>query len=129
MNPRFVLLLTQDPGLHILLKQALEPDDATILISRNAGEALQIVCDHGKELDLAVIDFAGGCHGMTLLSAVQICQPALPVMVITSSNAYHAAAIAYANGVEACLAKPVTAKELEIVINELAKPKLQLEAA
>ena len=129
MAAHSVLLLTQDPGLQISLKQALAKQDAAIVVAHDAGEALQTVCTVGKELDLAVIDFGHGCNGMTLLSAVQICRPALAIIVISSSDAYHTAAIAYANGVEACLAKPVTAEELEIVIHELAEPKLQLEAA
>ena len=127
MTPYLVLLLTQDPQLQISLKQALAKKDPAILIAHNANDALQIICSRGKEIDLAVIDFADGCHGMTLLSALHNCQPALPVVVVTSSDAYHAAAIAYANRVEACLAKPVTPRELEIVIDELAQPKLQLE--
>jgi DNA-binding NtrC family response regulator len=129
MTSRFVLLLTQDPALQISLKQALARDDSAIFVAHDSGKALQAVCTRGKELDLAVIDFADGCHGMTLLSAVQTCQPELPVVVVTSTDSYHVAAIAYANGVDACLAKPVSAEELEIVIHELAETKLQLEAA
>jgi len=129
MTPHSVLLLTEDRALQISLQQALAKEDATIRIVHGADEALQAVCTRGKELDLAVIDFADGCHGMTLLSAVQTCQPALPVVVVISTDTYHAAAVAYANGVEACMAKPVTAEELEIVIHDLAEPKLQLEAA
>jgi DNA-binding NtrC family response regulator len=129
MTSRFVLLLTQDPALQISLKRALARDDSAIFVAHDSGEALQAVCTHANELDFAVIDFADGCHGMTLLSAVQICHPALPIVVVTSTDPYHVAAIAYANGVEACLAKPVSAEELQIVIHELAETKLQLEAA
>ena len=78
---------------------------------------------------LFVIDFDDGCHGITLLSAIQTCRPELPIIVVTSSDAYQAAAIVFANGVEACLAKPISAAELKIVIEELAEPKLQLVAA
>lgn len=129
MSSRFILLLTQDPALHISLNRALGRDDSTILVAHDPGEALQAVCTRGNELDLAVIDFADSCHGMTLLRALQTCQPELPVVVVTSTDPYHVAAIAYANGVEACLAKPVSAEELEIVIHELAETKAQLEAA
>jgi DNA-binding NtrC family response regulator len=129
MSAHLVLLLTQDPGLQISLSQTLAREETIILVAHNAGEAMQIVCTHGKELDFAVVDFDDGCRGMTLLSAMEICQPALPLIAIISNDAYHAAAVVYANGVNACLAKPIRAEDLEIVIHELAKPKLQLKAA
>ena len=95
----------------------------------NMNDALQLICSRGIELDLAVIDFDDGCHGMTLLHAIQTCRQELAIVVVTSSDTYHAAATAFANGVKACLAKPISAAELKIVIEELAEPKLQLAAA
>jgi DNA-binding NtrC family response regulator len=129
MKPRLILLATQDRNLQALLSEALLGQGAIVLAARNAGEALELVCSRGREFDLAMIDFDDGCHGMTLVSALNTCQPALPVIVVISSDAYHAAAIAYANGAAVCLAKPVSAEELRIVIEEIAEPKLQLEAA
>ena len=130
MNTRLVLLLTRDREFEKLLAEAvLKTGAAVILVARNIGDALQIVCTRGRELDFAVIDFDDGCHGMTLLSALDTCRADLPVVVVTSSDAYHAAAIAYANGVAACLAKPISGAELEVVIRELREPKLELTAA
>ena len=130
MNTRLVLLLTRDREFEKLLAEAvLKTGVAVILVARNIGDALQMVCARGRELDFAVIDFDDGCHGMTLLSALDTCRADLPVVVVTSSDAYHAAAIAYANGVAACLAKPISGAELEIVIRELREPKLELTAA
>ncbi len=129
MNSRLVLLLTRDRNFERLLAEALLNNGAAVLIARNVGDALQIVCARGREFDFAVIDFDDGCHGMTLLSAINTCRPELPIIVVTSSDAYHAAALAYANGAAACLAKPISAAELGIVIRELGEPKLELEAA
>lgn len=129
MKPRLVLLLTRDGNFQKLLAQSLFDVGAIILVARNIDDALQLICSRGAELDLAVIDFDDGCHRMTLLSAIQTCQSELPIVVVTSSEAYHGAAVAYANGVEACLAKPISAAELKIVIEELNEPKLQLAAA
>lgn len=127
---RNILLLTHDRDFEELLTEAvLETGTATVLVARNVGDALQIVCARGRELDLAVIDFDEGCHGMTLLSALDTCRAELSVVVVTSSDAYHAAAIAYANGVAAVLAKPISGAELEIVIRELHEPKLELTTA
>lgn len=52
-------------------------------VVRNVAEALRVVCERAP-LNLAVIDFDDGCHGMTLLSALNVCQPALPVIAVTS---------------------------------------------
>jgi DNA-binding NtrC family response regulator len=65
---------------------------------------------------------------MTLLSAIKNCLETLPVIVATSSDTYHAAAVAYANGAAACLAKPVTTAELKVVIRQLRQAKLELTA-
>lgn len=127
MKPRLILLLTRDASLQTLLNEVLLGEGAIVLVAHSAGEALQLICARVGELDFAVIDFDDGCHGMTLLSALHTCRPALPIIVVTSSDAYHAAAIAYANDIAACLAKPISAAELRIVIEELAEPKLQLE--
>ena len=130
MNTRLVLLLTRDRGFEKLFTEAVLKTGAAVSLSaRNIGDALPIVCTRGRELDFAVIDFDEGCNGMTLLSALDTCRADLPIAVVTSSDAYHAAAIAYANGVAACLAKPIRGAELEIVIREWRRPKLELTAA
>ena len=128
MNTRSILLLTRDVGFQTLLSEALCAGGASVRVVRKAGEALQVVCK-GAPPHLAVIDFDEGCHGMTLLSALNVCQPNLPVIAVTSSDAYHAAAIAYANGAAACLAKPISAAELRPVVATVGEPKLQLACA
>ncbi len=66
---------------------------------------------------------------MTLLSALNTCHEDLPIIAVTSGDAYNASTWAYANGTTACLAKPLVADELEIVIRNLNHRKLQLAAA
>src|SRR5512132_4437171 len=107
---QLVLLLTCDRTLEKSLSEALH--NPVILISRDIDEALQIMAAHSDELSLVVIDFDDGCHGMTLLSAIKNCLEKLPVIVASSSDTYHAAAVAYANAAAACLAKPITTAEL-----------------
>jgi CheY-like chemotaxis protein len=53
----------------------------------------------------------------------------LPIIVVTSSNLTHATAFACLNGAAVCLAKPITASEVELVLTELCRPKLQLIGA
>jgi DNA-binding NtrC family response regulator len=126
-DTQVVLLLTRDRSLEKSLSEALHAP--SILTVRDVDEALQIIAAHSDELSLVIIDFDEGCRGMTLLSAIKNCVEELPVIVVTLSDTYHAAAMAYANGAAACLAKPITAAELEIVIQKLRETKLELTAA
>lgn len=128
MSARHVLLLTRDDEFEKLLKEAFLESAATILIARNVDDALEIVCTRGAELDLAVID-RDDCHGINLLSAINACQHNLPIVVVTSGDTYHCAALAYANGAAACLVKPIAAAELRLAIQNLGAPKLELAAA
>jgi DNA-binding NtrC family response regulator len=124
MNSHLVLLLTCDPKVEDSVVQAVLPGGSIVLPARNLGEALQIVCARGGELELAIIDFDDGCQGMTLLRAIATCQEELPIVVVTSRDVYHA--LAYANGAAACLAKPITAEEIAIVVEALKAPKREL---
>lgn len=128
MKPRLILLLTCDPEFEDVLTEALRGDDTAVLVSHTLESALETVCSRGRELDIAVIDFVDGCHGMTLLRAIKTCRQDLPVIVVTSSDLYHAATMAYANHVEGCLAKPVTGAELKLVLEELRTLKPMLTA-
>ena len=129
MKPRLILLLTGDSEFQEVLTQALRGNDTTVLVSHTIENALQMVCARGQELEMAVIDFADGCHGMTLLRAIKACRADLPIIVVTSSDLYHAAALAYANDVKACLAKPITGAELKLVVEELQTFKPLLTAS
>jgi DNA-binding NtrC family response regulator len=128
MNAHSVLLLTHDLEFEKLLREALRESGGTILVARDIDDALQIICTRSAELDLAVIDRDDG-HGINLLSAINACHHELPIVVVTSRDAYHCAALAYANGAAACVAKPITATELKLAIADLRTPKLELAAA
>ena len=123
-----VLLVSQDPWLRSSLNNVLEQSSATILIARDAGQALQAVCDYQNRLGLAVIDFSRYREGIALFSAIRTCQPLLPVIVVTSNDATHVTQVAYANGALACLIKPVTTQELAQAIGEVSKSGLQKTA-
>ena len=129
MKSRLVLLLSNDPEVEPQFRQASPAEGATFLVTHNIGEALQTICARLHELDLAVIDFQEGCRGMTLISAIHTCREELPIIVLTSTDKYHTAALAYANGAAACLAKPTTPEEIEILIENLRSTELQLAAA
>ena len=124
-----VLLYSRDPNFEGLLGEALSGTGAIVLIARTVGDVLQMVCQRGRNLDFALMDFDGGCRGMTLLSAVHTCCEQLPILVTTSADAEHATAVAYANGARSCLTKPRHAALLTAAIADLSETHHQLAAA
>jgi DNA-binding NarL/FixJ family response regulator len=75
------------------------------------------------DLDLAIIDFEHGPHGMTLLNAISALREHMPVIVITRDDEEHVEALAYANGATACLSKQAVATQLANAIRELSKAR------
>jgi DNA-binding response OmpR family regulator len=128
MKPQ-VLLYTRDLDFDGLLAEALAGTGTIVLIARTVADALQIVCQRGRELAFALMDFDGGCRGMTLLGAVHSCYEHLPILVTTSEDAEHATAVAFANGARGCFTKPRHAALLNDVIAGLNETPHQLAAA
>src|SRR6266550_5810820 len=129
MKPRIVLLYTRNQNFDRVLTEALGGTGVVVRTARSVADALQIVCQRGSELDFAVMDFDGGCCGMTLLSAVHTCHQQLPILVTTSEDAEHLNVVAYANGARACLNKPLQAAKLANAIADLNATYHQLVAA
>jgi DNA-binding NtrC family response regulator len=116
MKTLVILLLTNDNGLEDLAGQAFSWIGGVSHLVRDAEDALKTVCGV-PSLDLAIIDFEHGPHGMTLLSAINRLRRQLPVIVITSNDERHLAAVAYTKGVAMCLAKPLSATRLMSAIH------------
>jgi DNA-binding response OmpR family regulator len=129
MNRRLVLLFTRDPNFQKLLAEALLKEDLNVLVTRSVNHALQTVCARSEDLKFVVIDFDDGYHGMTLLRAINSCHRELAIIVVTSSDLDHAAALVYVNGAAVCFAKPITPSDIELVLTELRQPKLYLIGA
>ena len=102
--------------------QALSAIGAVSHLTRDAGDALDIICGV-HDLNFAVIDFEHGPHGMTLLSAISTLREDLPVIVITRDDEENVEELAYANGATACFSKQAVATQLANTIRELSKPK------
>jgi hypothetical protein len=57
-----ILLFTRDGDFARSVCEAVSATDAVVLIARDVRGGLQIVCQRGGELDLAVMDFDDGCR-------------------------------------------------------------------
>jgi CheY-like chemotaxis protein len=124
MKTPVMLLLTNDNELEDLVAQALLEIGGVSHLTHAAADALETICGV-HDLDLAVIDFEHGPHGMTLLSAISTLREDLPVIVITRDDQQHVEELAYANGATACFSKQAVATQLANTIRELCKPRLE----
>jgi DNA-binding response OmpR family regulator len=128
MNVRLGLLLTRDRVLESLLAEAFRKSGASMLLARSVAEALQVACNLLHHLDLVVIDLDNGCHGMTLLSAINTCCPDLQIVAVASKEC-RILTLAHANGATACLVKPVSGGELGVFVSKLDESKPRLVVA
>lgn len=119
-----MLLLTNDNKLEELIADALLEIGGISHLTRDAGDALETIWGV-DDLDLAIIDFEHGPHGMTLLSAISTLREDLPVIVITQDDEKHVEELAYANGATACFPKQAVAMQLANAIRELSKPRAE----
>jgi len=110
--------------LEELVADALSGIGGISHLTRDAGDALEIICGV-NDLDLAIIDFEHGPHGMTLLSAISMLREDLPVIVITHDDGKHVEALAYTNGAAACFSKPISTTQLVAAISEFCGPKVE----
>jgi CheY-like chemotaxis protein len=118
MKTPVMLLLTDDNELEESVADALSEVGAISHLTRDAGDALETICGLG-DLDLAIIDFEHGPHGMTLLGAISALREDIPVIVITRDDEKHVEELAYANGATACLSKRAVATQLATAMREL----------
>ena len=124
MKTPVMLLLTDDNELEELVADALSEIGSISHLTRDAGDAMETICGV-NDLDLAIIDFEHGPHGMTLLSAISTLREDLPVIVISSDDEEHVEALAYANGATACLSKQAVKAQLADTIRQLCTSRLQ----
>ena len=119
-----MLLLTNDSELEELVADALSEIGAISHLTRDAGDAVDIICGVDN-LDLAIIDFEHGPHGMTLLRAISVLRDNIPVIVITHNDEEHVEALAYANGATACLSKQLVPTQFAITARQLCNSRLK----
>jgi DNA-binding NtrC family response regulator len=124
MNTPVMLLLTDDIELEELVADALSEIGGISHLTRDAGDALETICGV-NDLDVAIIDFEHGPHGMTLLSAISALREDMPVIVITRDDEQHVEALACTNGATVCLSKKAVKTQLANTICRLCISRLE----
>jgi CheY-like chemotaxis protein len=124
MKTTVMVLLTNDSELEDAVAEVLLELGGVSHLTSDASHALETVCGV-PDLDIAIIDFEHGPHGMTLLSAIRMLRGDLPVIVITHDDEKHVEALAYTNGATACFSKPVSTTQLVATIREFCVPRVE----
>jgi CheY-like chemotaxis protein len=124
MKTPVMLLLTNDNELEELIGDTLAEIGGISYLTREADDALETICGVDS-LDVIIIDFEHGPHGMTLLNAISTLRGKVPVIVITQDDEKHVEELAYANGATACLPKQAVAKRLANSIRQLCTSRLE----
>ena len=60
MKEPLILLFTRDGDFARSVCEAVSATDAVVLIARDVRGGLQTVCQRGRDLDFALMDFDGG---------------------------------------------------------------------
>lgn len=122
-------MLTSDRELRALLSEAIAEIGAVADVASDVGDALEKVCGRIQQIDVALIDFQHGAHGMALLKAVKSCRAGLPVIGLIEHGDRHIEALAYATGATRYLRKPVTKYVVTTAIHDLLQSRAHPMAA
>jgi len=118
MHPPVLLLISTHPHSRLLLEQALDDRQATILPAATTEEGLRILKD---QADLALVlcdESQGRIASQMILSRARHIAHNLPVIILGTDGSAKAAVEALHRGATDYLAQPVTAKDLQTAISK-----------
>jgi two-component system, NtrC family, response regulator HydG len=118
LHPPILLLISADPLAKLLLEQALDQRNATILVAATTEEGLRILKDQA-DLVLVVCDESRGriLSQVILSQAIRVAHH-LPVIILGTDGSAKTAVDALHRGASDYLAQPVTAKDLRTAIHK-----------
>ena len=131
-----VLVVDDDPSALESLAEVLAKEDYEVLATRKSREALELVQDTERDLDLVVTDLRmSGIDGMKILEAVREGRPEIPVIVLTAFADMGSAVEAIRKGAFDYLSKPFKLDHLRLVVrraleqSSLRQENLKLRSA
>jgi CheY-like chemotaxis protein len=106
-----ILIVDDDESVRSLLRHTLPPDEYEISEAVDGEQALEQL--QARPPDLILLDWRmPGMGGSSVLDAVKVQHPELPVIVLTSELQDHHRALAESLGVDVFLTKPFSPIEL-----------------
>ena len=126
-----VLIVDDDARMLRALDKVLTSEGAVITCAEWAGDAIDILMERKKRVDLVITDLRMPfVSGMTVVYAIHKILPELPIIVLTAFGSPDVKAECLRQGAAAFLEKPLdTLQLLDVVERVFASPKTSLEPA
>jgi DNA-binding NtrC family response regulator len=113
LRDKSVLVVDDDAAMLRALERVLKSEGATVLCAAEAEEAVELLVQRHKAVDLVITDLRMPfVTGMTLLYAIHEIFPALPVIVLTAFGSPDVKAECLRQGAAAFLEKPLDSPQL-----------------
>jgi DNA-binding NtrC family response regulator len=124
MRENIILLVDADGDSEGMVSEAAARLDRSVLLTKTSREALRILSEQIRHLDLVIVDVDPGAHGLVLLEAISGCADRPPVIVVTALEETYMTPISMEHGAAACLGKPITIKKLSSSLKDVSKRSL-----
>jgi ActR/RegA family two-component response regulator len=108
MNPRVILLFTNDRQLESAVADAAAKRSFDVLPVRTCSEAMECLKGGVHDVAAAIVDLDPGMHGAAILHAIEPHKDDVRIVAATSLEACYMEPILRPYGAE-CLLKPATA--------------------
>ena len=124
LRNKSVLVVEDDAAMLRALDKVLSGEGAAVTCAMEAAEAVEILTQRQKPIDLVITDLRMPfVTGMTLLYAIHEVFPALPVVVLTAFGSPDVKAECFKQGAAAFMEKPLDTPQLLAAIQSvLASP-------
>lgn len=113
MKPHIILLLTTDPEVERMAREAVLAMRHGLRVRHTTPEAFHELGEGCLDVDVVVLDLDPGVDGAALLAAVG---DRFPVVVLTSLEKNYMQPLAERHGAVGCLEKPFDAAKLQDAI-------------
>jgi DNA-binding response OmpR family regulator len=119
-----VLLVDADGDSEGIVSEAAARTGRGVLLVKTSRDAIRILGDQIRRLDLVIVDVDPGAHGLALLEAISGCGERPPIVVITALEETYMTPISAEHGAAACLGKPITIQKLSSSLKAVLKRSL-----
>jgi DNA-binding response OmpR family regulator len=125
----YIYLITEEPILAATVGEHLGGTGHVVTSCRDADEAFAAHASCGQSCDALLVDIAGPDHvARTVLNSLNGGFPGVPIIVMLTNGTTLTSEAALSLGVHAYLRKPISLRELELVLLRLPEQQDAAEA-
>lgn len=120
MKENVILLVDADGDCEDLVSEAAARTGRDVLTAKTSRQAIAILRNQMRRLELVIVDVDPGAHGLALLEAISGCADTPPIIVITALEESYMKPISQEHGATACLGKPITIPKLKSTLDDVS---------